>query len=207
MLAAGRIETEALHPVSVKGITEPVPVFALRRVRSPEEAATAVTRTPFVGRRVELGQFRVMLDTCVEEGHGQTVYVRGEPGIGKTRLLEEFARIAAEKGMSAHRGLVLPFGVGKGQDAIRSLVRSLLGIPPESGKAVRQQAAATAISDGWLDAGAAPSPPLAEASVTILRYRNFDACVMRPKVSGLMLPYRPWRRRFQERRDSRFKSP
>lgn len=93
-----------------------------------------------------------MLDTCVEEGHGQTVYVRGEPGIGKTRLLEEFARVAAEKGISAHRGLVLPFGVGKGQDAIRSLVRSLLGIPPESGKAVRQQAAATAISNGWLDA-------------------------------------------------------
>jgi class 3 adenylate cyclase/tetratricopeptide (TPR) repeat protein len=149
-LAAHRIEAEALEPVSVKGISEPVPVFALRRVRTAEEARHDSTRTPLVGRRAELIQFRGMLEACIEEGHGQTVYVRGEPGIGKTRLVEEFARIAAEKGVSTHRGLVLPFGVGKGQDAIRSLVRGLLGIPVESGKAERERAASMAINDGRL---------------------------------------------------------
>ena len=114
-LAANRIETDALKPITVKGISEPVSVFALRRVRSREETAPDRTRTPFVGRRAELNQFRGILDTCIEEGRGQTIYVRGEPGIGKTRLVGEFARIAAEKGAFMHRGLVLPFGVGKGQ--------------------------------------------------------------------------------------------
>ncbi|MEE9586695.1 MAG: adenylate/guanylate cyclase domain-containing protein [Hyphomicrobiaceae bacterium] len=149
-LAAHRIDTEALEPVSVKGISEPVPVFLLRRVRSAEEARRDRAATPFVGRRADLIQFRGMLEACIEEGHGQTFYVRGEPGIGKTRLVEEFARIAAEKGTSSHRGLVLPFGVGKGQDAIRSLVRSLLGVPVESGKAERERAADKAINDGRL---------------------------------------------------------
>jgi hypothetical protein len=74
--------------------------------------------------------------------------VRGEPGIGKTRLLEEFAKIAGEKGASVHRGLVLSFGVGKGQDAIRSLIRALLGIPLESGEPERQYAADTALDNG-----------------------------------------------------------
>jgi class 3 adenylate cyclase/tetratricopeptide (TPR) repeat protein len=150
-LAAHRIEADALEPVSVKGISEPVPVFALRRVRSAQEAGRDRARTPLVGRRAELVQFRGMLEACIEEGHGQTLYVRGEPGIGKTRLVEEFARVASEKGVSSHRSLVLPFGVGKGQDAIRSLVRSLLGIPAESGNAERQRAADKAIKDGWFE--------------------------------------------------------
>jgi class 3 adenylate cyclase/tetratricopeptide (TPR) repeat protein len=149
-LAAPRIEAEALEAVAVKGISEPVPVFALRRVKSAEEARGSGSRTPFVGRRADLIQFRGMLETCIEDGHGQTIYVRGEPGIGKTRLVEEFARITAEKGVSSHRGLVLPFGVGTGQDAIRSLVRSLLDVPAESGDADRQRAAENAISGGVL---------------------------------------------------------
>ena len=154
-LAARRIETDPLEPVSVKGISESVPVFALRRVRSAEEARADRARTPFVGRRGELIQFRGMLEACIEEGYGQTVYIRGEPGIGKTRLVEEFAKIAAEKGVSTHRGLVLPFGVGKGQDAIRSLVRSLIGIAPGGGKDERQRAANKTLDDGRLEPGQA----------------------------------------------------
>ena len=152
-LAAQRIEVESLEPISVKGISQPVPVFSLRRVRSAEEeAAFDHLRTPFVGRHAELNQFKGMLATCVGEGYGQAVYVRGEPGIGKTRLVGEFARLVANRGGSCHRGLILPFGVGKGQDAIRALVRSLLSLPPESGKAVRQRAADEALRDDRLGA-------------------------------------------------------
>ena len=154
-LAAQRIETETLAPVTVKGISAPVPVFSLRRVRSVEEVVPGVTRTPFVGRRAELTQLQGALETCIEEGHGQTVYVRGEPGIGKTRLVEEFMKIANGKGVLGLRCLVLPFGVGKGQDAIRSPVRSLLGIAPGGGKDERLLAAETALKDGRLDPGQA----------------------------------------------------
>jgi class 3 adenylate cyclase/tetratricopeptide (TPR) repeat protein len=150
-LAESRIDAEALEPVSVKGISEPVPVFALRRVISAEESAAQTRRTPFVGRRAELNQFRGILDTCIEDGQGQTVCVRGEPGIGKTRLVEEFVRIGATKGMRRHRGLVLDFGVGKGQDAIRALVRSLLEIAPGSGGDERRRAADAAFDGGALD--------------------------------------------------------
>ncbi len=150
-LSEERIVSEALEPVAVKGISEPVSVFALRRVRSIEEVTTVASRTPFVGRRAELKQVRGMLDTCFEEGQGQTIYVRGEPGIGKTRLVGEFQLIAESKGFVCHRGLVLPFGVGKGQDAIRSLVRSLLRISSGDGKDERGKAAEGAINKHALE--------------------------------------------------------
>jgi hypothetical protein len=149
-LAEGKIEADTLESLPVKGISEPVPVFVLRRVRSIEEAVPDSVRTPFVGRRAQLLQFQGMLEACIEEGQGQTVYIRGEPGIGKTRLVSEFTNIAAEKGVVTHRGLVLPFGVGKGHDAIRSLVRSLLGIASDSGKNVRKKAVDKAFTDGCL---------------------------------------------------------
>ncbi len=152
-LAEARVDAEALEPLLVKGISEPVRAFALRRVISAEESAAQAKSTPFVGRRAELNQFRGILDTCIEDGQGQTVYVRGEPGIGKTRLVEEFVRIGTTRGMKYHRGLVLDFGVGKGQDAVRALVRSLLEIPPGSGRGEREHAANAAIRDGLLAPG------------------------------------------------------
>lgn len=154
-LTGHRIEAEALHPVSVKGVSEPIAVYTLRRVKSAEEAVTDIARTPFVGRRAELNQFRGMLDTCVAEGQGQTVYVRGEPGIGKTRLVEEFSMLATKSGMVTHRGLVIPFGVGKGQDAIRSIVRSLLDLARTSSKEERHRAAHDALDDGRLESSQA----------------------------------------------------
>ncbi|MEJ2176905.1 MAG: adenylate/guanylate cyclase domain-containing protein [Gammaproteobacteria bacterium] len=150
-LAENRIEAEALEPVSVKGISAPIKVFALRRVKSAEEAAEEVRHKPFVGRRAEINQFDGMLETCLREGQGRTIYVRGEPGIGKTRLVEEFSRNAQQFGLSVHRGLVLPFGVGKGQDAIRSIVRSLLAVASDSSTAERQQAVREALADGRLE--------------------------------------------------------
>ena len=149
-LAGHRIEADALDPVSVRGISEQIAVYALRQVRSAEEAVIEIARTPLVGRHTELNQFRGMLDACLAAGQGQTVCVRGEPGIGKTRLVEEFSKVAAKKHIPSYRGLVLPFGVGKGQGAIRSLVRSLLGIATRGDNAERQHAADTAVKEGWL---------------------------------------------------------
>ena len=75
-----------------------------------------------------------MLEGCHAQGRGHGVLVRGEPGIGKTRLAEQFVAFAMAKELAVHKALVLDFGVGKGQDAIRDLTRSLLSIPQEAMK-------------------------------------------------------------------------
>jgi len=62
--------------------------------RTADEAAPAATSArPFVGRRHELG---LLLDAlaAARAGAGRPVVVSGEPGIGKTRLVEELAAAA-----------------------------------------------------------------------------------------------------------------
>jgi len=48
-------------------------------------------------------------------------------------------RLAEALGFTAHRGLVLDFGVSKGQDAVRALLLSLVGLTPASGTQARLQ--------------------------------------------------------------------
>ena len=54
--------------------------------------------------------------------------LRGEAGIGKTRLVEEAQRMADGRGVACHVTWALDFGGATGRDPIRSLLRSLLGL-------------------------------------------------------------------------------
>jgi hypothetical protein len=144
---AAAVHCEPLGGVEVKGLDLPVPLWQVAALR---DRADESDRGILVGRRAETGQFTGIVEACRASGAGQAIVVRGEAGIGKTRLVKAFIGIAADRGFASHRGLVLDFGVGKGQDAIRSLVRSLLQIVPGGGKSLRQAAADKAMGDGLI---------------------------------------------------------
>ncbi|MBN3761705.1 AAA family ATPase [Burkholderia sp. Ac-20365] len=142
---AGRIVCEARGVLAVKGFAEPVPVWRLTGLQR------ACANRALVGRRDELRQFRATLESCCETGRGSVVLVRGEPGIGKTRLVEEFQREASGLGFASHTAFVLDFGSRGGRDAIRSIVRGLLAFDDTSG----EEAASVLlkrIADGLADA-------------------------------------------------------
>jgi predicted ATPase len=63
---------------------------------SAVETRPSPTR-PFVGRMQELHELRSGLEEA-SSGHGSLVLVTGEPGIGKTRLMQEFAGMASASG-------------------------------------------------------------------------------------------------------------
>ncbi len=142
-----RFEGEAMGEQRIAGLSEPVTVWRLTGIGEDK----VDLRRPFVGRRPEQERFAAAVAGCLETGAGEILVVRGEAGVGKTRLLEEFGRIASEKGFAVHTGLVLDFGTAKGQDAVRALVRSLLALAPNSGKQERSDALERAIGGGLLD--------------------------------------------------------
>lgn len=58
---------------------------------------------PFVGRVEELAELQAALDRACH-GRGATILISGEPGIGKSRLADELAARAPERGMLVLRG-------------------------------------------------------------------------------------------------------
>jgi class 3 adenylate cyclase/tetratricopeptide (TPR) repeat protein len=142
------IEAESIGDVAVKGFARPVKAWRVNGLR-PQRAGQH--RVPLAGRRAELSQFESILAAVRETGNGQAVYIRGEPGIGKTRLAEEFTTRAADAGFAAHKGLVLDFGTGRGRDAIGALLRSLMGLSPDADEGARHSAANGLIAAGGLE--------------------------------------------------------
>ena len=65
--------------------------------------AARIARLPFVGRRDELARLAEQLDAA-RSGLGGLAVLVGEPGIGKTRLLEEFAAAARASGALVLQG-------------------------------------------------------------------------------------------------------
>ena len=93
-LVEGFVQVNALGPVPVKGLAEPVEVFELRgatALRGRLQAAAARGLTRFVGRQTELEALSQALARA-GEGQGQVVAVVGEAGVGKSRLVYEFLR-------------------------------------------------------------------------------------------------------------------
>jgi DNA-binding CsgD family transcriptional regulator len=83
---------------------------------------------PLVGRGAELEMLRALLDDA-EKRKGRTVFLSGEPGIGKTRLSEELAREAARRDwvVAVGRAYAVESGVPYAPfaDALLPLLRAL----------------------------------------------------------------------------------
>jgi len=89
-----RFEARALAPFHVKGKTEPIKAYALGALERAETAAVDAS-VPLIGREKEMA---VLLDalTSARAGSGRIVEIVGEPGIGKSRLIEELRANAAD---------------------------------------------------------------------------------------------------------------
>jgi len=138
-----RVECVDAGMFAVKGFAEAVRAWRLIGLRdTPHENEC------FVGRTAELNLFRSALVTCHESGNGRAIYLRGEAGIGKTRLVQELKRTAEAAGFTCHTALVLDFGSGTGQDAIHSLSCNLLGLHVTSDAAAAVRASSAALETG-----------------------------------------------------------
>ncbi|HSK77177.1 MAG TPA: protein kinase [Thermoanaerobaculia bacterium] len=85
-LIAASFTLEPLPPARLPGYSEPLPVYRVVEAADPRERETGAA-TPLVGRdrEVELLVDRFHL---TRSGTGQMVMISGEPGIGKSRLLQ-----------------------------------------------------------------------------------------------------------------------
>ena len=121
---------DPLGAVAIKGKAQPVRAARVegeRPVRSRLEAVMERGLTPLVGRGGELALLEDRLGEALE-GRGQAVFVFGEPGIGKSRLLMEFRRRAEAHGPAWLTGRCVSSGRGTPYVPVLDLLRGFLGI-------------------------------------------------------------------------------
>ncbi len=96
-----RFACTELEPFTVKGKARPVRAWAVgEAIGSRGRDVVAVERFPLVGREEELKGLEAVVSEA-RQGAGALVEIVGEPGIGKTRLLEE-VRVRARGMRSLH---------------------------------------------------------------------------------------------------------
>ena len=99
-LLRGKFDYENLGIHALKGISEEVQVWHVvrpSRVESRFAAAMGSKLTPLVNREEEIALLLVRWQQA-KEGNGQVVLLSGEPGIGKSRIVQELRdRIAGEQ--------------------------------------------------------------------------------------------------------------
>jgi tetratricopeptide (TPR) repeat protein len=134
-LIRGYFETRPLGDMHLKGKAEPVAAWeavAAREARTRLDVEAEHGLTPLVGRERELGQ---LLDAFARtrSGEGQVVFVVGEPGIGKSRLLLELRHRVGPAAW--HEGHCLSFGKAMTFHPLVDLIRRWFGVEEGDGEA------------------------------------------------------------------------
>jgi class 3 adenylate cyclase len=119
---AAMAELEPLPPRAVAGLAQPVTpsrFLALRHCGQQGEP-------PLVGRAGELTRLKALLDEA-RQGQGVAVRLRGEAGLGKSRLARALLDHAQAQGLPALLVQVLDFGLAADEAPLRRLAEGLLG--------------------------------------------------------------------------------
>src|SRR6202035_3252409 len=86
---AGLFVAEERGSHALKGVPEPTVLFRLVRASGGGRRSGARQLTPLVGRDEEIAMLMRRWERT-RQGDGQLVLIVGEPGLGKSRLIEEF---------------------------------------------------------------------------------------------------------------------
>jgi len=125
-MVSAHFEAERLPPTAVRGKAAALqPWRVLREVEMPPAA-------PLIGRDEELRHARSALHACIAGGAARWLLIRGEPGIGKTRLLQEIAALARDAGAARCSAAVPDFGPARGAVALHALLNGLLQLPADA---------------------------------------------------------------------------
>jgi class 3 adenylate cyclase/predicted ATPase len=132
-LVAGLFACEDLGQQTLKGISTPLSVYRVvgeSAAQSRFEVAVGTGLTPLVGREEELGLLQRRWAQA-QEGTGQVVLLSGEPGIGKSRLVQALKDQLGQGGATRIEFRCSPYHQNSALYPIIDLLQRVLGFSRE----------------------------------------------------------------------------
>jgi len=128
-LVRDAVAVESTEPLSLRGKDDLVPAWRLLDIVGAPDGAHRF-ESPFVGRRRELAQLRLAYEGVVAERTNCLFTILGAAGIGKSRLVAEFAASLPDARFVA--GRCVAYGEGVTFWPLREIVDDLTGSAPDA---------------------------------------------------------------------------
>src|SRR5262245_22163219 len=132
-LVRDAVVAEPIPPLELKGKAEPLAAFRLVEVMAGAAGLERRLDSPMVGRERELTRLRQAFEAAVADRSCQLFTVLGTPGVGKSRLVEEFLGSIGDA--TVLRGRCLPYGDGITFYPVGEVVKEAAGLedfdPPD----------------------------------------------------------------------------
>lgn len=124
--------------VQFKGIKEPLPVYTVVGLSTIKKEPTNRKREKLIGREKELEIINQELNKVIEKNL-RVLILRGDAGIGKSRLVQEIIDLIQNKGFTVGAGEALSYAKTKPYLTWISILRRLMKLPSAGGgeKALR----------------------------------------------------------------------
>ena len=129
-LVSDAVAADEMAPLRLKGFSEPVAAYRLLGVVPGALGHARRFDPPIVDRQAEEELLRQTLDRVVTERRCQLLTILGPPGIGKSRVVDEFVRGRAT-GATVLSGRCLPYGDGITFYPISEMVHRAAGLTDE----------------------------------------------------------------------------
>ena len=131
-LVSTLILTDGPFTTNVKGKAEPVSIYKLRSLKiDADRRKVALVREDFVGREREMQLLRDSLDIALHKKEVR-IFIRGEAGVGKTRIKRELMKMAHTRGVATIEGMCSSFEVNTPYFLWNTLLKSMLRIGLET---------------------------------------------------------------------------
>jgi transcriptional regulator with AAA-type ATPase domain/tetratricopeptide (TPR) repeat protein len=133
-------------------------------------APGGANRVPFIGRRPEIDMLHSLLDRAML-GHGQIVTLVGEPGIGKSRMLQEFQESIRREGIILREARCASYGTHVPYFPVIQMLQTVCGIEETDTRETVDAKVLAALE------------PLGEAGVVSVPYLQY---LLFPRKSGVL---------------------
>ena len=125
-LVRDAVEVEPVEPLAFKGKPEPFHAYRLVSVHAAGEGVARRSGEALVGRSEQLSQLEQACERAIDQRRCWMVTVIGEPGVGKSRLVDAFADLVSPRA-TILRGRCLSYGTGITFFPVAEIVAQLIG--------------------------------------------------------------------------------